>query len=506
MRHLVAARCRAQRPRCPAGRVLTCWPRSRRSDSTPRVARPNVYPLAWPTLVWRHYEEVRGGPVRDEAIEAAARAAAPTLAARIAYRAQAFADQRGLDRAFTRQQRLLRHAAVLAGAGGALLGLFAARLLPEGTAARANLFDLLGALLAPNLLALALWLVLQGHALLRGRGAAGSWLGGLLHRALDRAGNPRAARDELARAVQRGMLEYYADTLAGRARLALLSHLFWLALALGAMLGCWWLLSLRQVDFYWGSTLLGADVMTRVLECIARPVAWLGIAVPDAADVAASRVDVATLDPALRARWGWFLLAALGVFGVLPRALALLACTAMVAWGERHYLPDLRLPGYWRLRPLLETPPREARIIDPDEPAARRRAADGRAAVSPDAAQPPPPGAAWLALERSLTAPADAIDLGTSADRADQTRVLAALAADPDWPALVIHAPLAATPDRGVAHFVAALVAAARRPVYLRVAHDVGDWPDAARLTRIEDWHSLGLAAGIPASHLLSAA
>jgi hypothetical protein len=468
------------------------------SDAAPPEARFALTPSLdrhLQTLAWCQLEEARGAPVRDAGIEAAARAAAPDLPGRIAARAAAFAGREGIAVLLGRHQareRALRRLLCLA---GVVAGIVAARFLPEGLPARANVVALLGALLLPNLLSLALWLGLQAGAALRGRGVAATWLGEALERLADRAGSALpGGGDEAARAVQRALREFHFDHPAGRARLAGLSHLFWLFLALGSMLGCWWLLMLRQVDFHWGSTLLTEDQVARALALVGAPLGWLGLAVPDAADIAASRVDAGPQPSGLRMRWGWFVLGSLGVWGVLPRLAALLACLLGGRWFLRRTRLDLARPGFLRLRELLAPPVPASRILDADDaPTGPREVVD----EAPPA--PPPAGSAWLTLERALPVGADARDLGAVLDRGGQQRVLAALADAQDWPALVIQAPLVVTPDRGLVQFVAALVAAARRPVYLRVADDGHTGFGAAeRAARIDDWRSLAHAAGIP--------
>ncbi len=464
------------------------------------TARTTV-PSPWQTLAWRHYEEARGEALRDAAIEAAAIAAGPDLPARIAARARAFCAHMGLDAELATHLRRDRQALALALFAGAAIGLGAARLLPDAAPARANVMDLLAALLAPNFVALLLWLILQTAASLRGQGATASLLGQALQQGLERlALGLRTPRDPRARAAQRAWLDYHAGTAGGRARLALVSHAFWLALALGAMLGCWWLLSLRQVDFYWGSTLLGARAVGGLIATLAQPVAALGLPVPDATDIAASRLDVVSSDPTLRARWGWFLLGTLGVYGVLPRVLALALCVALVRIGDRGYRPDPSQPGFFRLEQFLMPAPAPTRVLDADDGATRKRPDGMRAGAIP------PSAAAWVALERALRAPPEALDLGTIIDREDQRRLLAMLAAAPAWPALVIHAPLAATPDRGLAQFVASLVAAARCPLWLEVdTRDETTLPATERAARRADWRVLGETAGIPPARITEA-
>jgi len=454
------------------------------------------------TLAWRHYEEARGAPMRDAAIEAAAIAAASDLSQRIEARALAWCARTGIDASLARhrgRERLARRVAV---ALGLLAGLAAARLMPEGFPARANVVAMLGGLLLPNLLSLCAWLALQFAASLRGRVAVGALFGQTLARGIDWVGARRhALGSETERAVQRALFEFHAESGAGRAQVAALSHLFWLALAAGAMLGCWWLLVARQVDFYWGSTLLGADVLARALEVLARPVAMFGFPVPDAADIAASRIDAALADPTLRARWAWLVLGSLCVFGIVPRLAALGWCLALSAWSARRPVLDLTRPGYWRLREILQPSPPSTRIVDRDEAPPGPRA--GRAALTGPA---PPVDAAWFALERAVPAPPGGRDFGAILDRAGQLRVLDALSsAAPPWPAVVIQAPLVVTPDRGLGQFVSAVAAAARQPVYLLVTDDAdGALTPAERDARREDWRALADRAGIPADRVAS--
>jgi hypothetical protein len=452
------------------------------------------------TLAWRHYEEARGEPLRDAALEEAAIATAPDLSRRIEARALAWCARTGMDVTLRQYLKRGRHARRIAFILGLLGGLAAARLMPEGFPARANVVAMLGGLLLPNLLSLCIWLVLQVVAALRGQGAVTAWFGQTLARGIDWIGaRLHAQGGETERAVQRALFEFHADTTNGRARVAALSHLFWLALGCGAVVGCWWLLSVRQIDFYWGSTLLGADFVARVLEGLAQPVAMFGFPVPDAADIVASRVDASAADPALRTRWGWLVLGSLCVFGVLPRLAALGCCLALARWSARRPALDLDRPGYWRLREILQPAAPMTRILDRDEaPPGPRKDQSVPSGLTP------PADAAWLALERPLPAPPGARDFGTIIDRAGQLRVLEALSsAGGTWPAVVVHVPLAVTPDRGLGQFIRAVVAAARQPVYLLVALDAaGTLTPGERHARLDDWRALASSAGIPERHV----
>lgn len=468
-------------------------PRSVRSALSPSLDRQLQ------TLAWCHFEEARGAPLRDADIERAALAAAPDFPRRVAFRAAAFCAREGLAPLLARHAARERVAQGGVLAAGLVVGAAAAGYVPEGMPSRANLVALLAALLLPNLGSLVLWIALQAGAVFAGRGVATAWLGAALERLADRA-RRKGHDDEAARAVQRALCEFHAGSPAGRARVAMLSHLFWLAVAGGSIVGCWWLLVLRQVDFHWGSTLLGEDDVRRALSMLGAPLAWLGATVPDAADVAASRLDALPQSAALRMRWGWFVLGSLATWGLLPRLVALLACAAAARVYLRRPRLDPARAGYFRLRGILVPDPAPPRILDADEgpPAPPPATAADRAA-----SERPPAGALWLALERLLPVPEGARDLGTILDRAGQRHALDALATDTLAPALVIQAPLAATPDRGLGQFVASLVAAARRPVFLRIVDDGrAELAEPARATRIEDWRALASAAGVPAERV----
>ena len=163
----------------------------------------SVSDLQLQTLAWRHYEEARGAPLRDAQIEADVLRDAADFSRRVALRARAFSARVGLDPHLQRARRRLRQAAVLAVIVGVVLGIGTAGLMPDGTPARANLMDMLAALLAPNLLALLLWLLLQLAGSLRGHGAAGSWFGSALRHLIDHLPDA-AGRSAAPRRAQHG--------------------------------------------------------------------------------------------------------------------------------------------------------------------------------------------------------------------------------------------------------------------------------------------------------------
>lgn len=464
------------------------------------------------TEAWRHAEEAAGAPRRDVAIEARAIAAGPDFQSRIHARAAAFlADSDGAA-ALT---RLARRIATARGAlllGAFILGLGVTRVFPSADGASVNVVTVLGVLLLPNLVSLLLWLFgLVVEVMLRVRRAirgdlesattlpiawlsAAGWLGTRCAHALHWL-VPRGAASGAALQAWTG---YLLRTGGGRAGIGLFAHLLWLALLAGAFAGASGWLVLRQLDFQWGSTLLDAEQVTNALVVVGRPLAACGVAIPTEHEILASRFGTAGAAPGeLRREWGLYVLAALGVYGLLPRLFAV--CVAWGLWRRRtrQLTLDETAPGYARLRPWLVPVP-SGHVIDDD------RAPPAGVTGTPAAQDAPLPAGAWLSLERPFVPAATPLhDYGAITDRAGQQAVLAALTGTA-WPALIVQAGLTTTPDRGLGRFLAALAATARCPVYLRIVDEpaAAPWPVQDYQERLTDWTALAARAGISAQHL----
>ena len=445
------------------------------------------------TQAWRHFEAACGKPTGDAALETQlASDVQLSLSEKIQRRAQTLAGPAGVSLALQAVRRRWRYAQFTCLGVAAILGLLTSGLIPESLPARANLLLLLGTLLLPNLVSLALWVLLQGL------GAVGCWpvappgLGRAVVRLL--ACLP-ASRDLPAQAARRAMVEFYTLTLAGRWSLAVFTHACWGAALAGTMLGCWLLLLARQVDFYWGSTLLDPTVVQALLHTLGQPLVLLQWPVPTVSEIAASRIDMLSQDPILRQRWGYFALGALLIYGLLPRLACLCGSAVLRSWCRRTVQLDLQAPDFWRLSVLLATRPPTVAVLDAD----RAPPVPG-AALLPAGESRVPAGSAWLALERPRPAPDDCSrDFGCIANRADQARVLTALSPHPPWPALIVQAALASTPDRGVGKFLSRAAKLAGCPLYLRVLDtaETADWNPAQRCDRLDDWATLAAEAGL---------
>ena len=411
---------------------------------------------------WR--EECAGHPADSMEADAAARAAGGPLQARIAHRARRLPDC-GPLRAGLRRARI-----VLMAATGALVAAFgiAGILAAGGALGSADPVSLPLALLVvvgPSLATLLLWLALL--PMLRGGGATNA-LSALVARYLDDRATP--AGDAL-RLLLLGR--------SGRWITASVAHAAWLGYTLGAGAALLVLLSVRSYALSWETTLLDAGTLAAWAHAFSAVPALLGFAGAESLPLRPPMPDGA------REAWAAWLLAAVMVYGVLPRALALLVTLALARRALRASSDDLHQPGYARLRSRLLPDHGTARVVD--APPAPETVAAAPAGVAL------PAGALHaLALETECPAdplPPDWIWLGAVDDRDSRERALAELQRD-TVRGLAIIVRGAATPDRGNRHAVEALRDAAGAPAVLLLA---GPVPPARRA----DWQRLAEHAGL---------
>lgn len=285
------------------------------------------------------------------------------------------------------------------------------------------------ALLAPSLGLLLLWLLSL-------RGAAPAWAGDLLGRVLARlpALWPEAVAGQALFDLLRGQPGW-------RWWLGAASHALWLAALAGALAGVVLALALRRYDFVWETTILPGELFATLVHGLGWLPALVGFAQPDAAVVAASGdAPVA----AARRLWSSWLLGALLVYGLLPRALALLYCVWRARRGAAALQLPLALPYYVELGERLAPPSLRLGVVDADasRPAALRLqpAAQGR-------------GCAWLAIELPPAPPLAALatlpSQGVIDTAAQQRAAVSTLLRDPLAKLLVV-VDATQSPDRAV--------------------------------------------------------
>ena len=444
----------------------------------PRL-RPEDWLIAEATR--RREEASEHFPTANPATRAAARLQAG-IPERIVARA------RRLPEAQTTLEEIARITAALRWTSGAWLllggiaGVVAAANLRMGGTTIALSYALL-ALLGLPLLMLLIWALIG--PITRRSGGAGL-PGRIAWTAARRLGGGAGGRFAGAAVAELGRL-------GGRRLMAVVTHGFWVAFFVGAI-GWTSLLFLGlRFDFSWETTLLTGPWVGELIIWIGTPPAWLfGLEIPDPDQVRAALVDRSA--PEDRRLWAGYLIAALALYGLIPR----LALAALSLWRWRRLRLDLALgrTGYLRLLPALagdsasETPEGPA-------PVEETGLSDEQPVDRPD----PEPGAGQpvaIGFELDEREPAWPPDdpglqvLGRADNRSQRHQIERAIRVLEPRPAeILVLVSLARTPDRGTGRWLAELARIA--PVRLRLIEHRDDGaardPDADR--RREDWRAL---------------
>lgn len=372
-----------------------------------------------------------------------------------------------------------------------LLGLLAGIAAASGIQAGANTIALSYAvlvLLGVPLLLLLAWALLS----LRRGGAEASGLPGRLMwwlmLAFSRRFGLAAKRRHLAAAL--GEL----GRLRGRTLMALATHAFWSMFFVGCI-GWMWLrfLGLR-FDFSWETTLLAGPWLEELIVAIGWLPSWLfGLSLPTPEQVS----DVLSGHSAAgdRALWAGYLIGALGLYGLAPRAL--LALWFLARWRRARLPLDFSRSGYLRLLPVLSG---ASRGIGPrGKPPPERNPARTAGAAPPGSGQ-----AVLVGVELDCDEtrwPPDVPDcrvLGRADNRRQRREILQALELlEPRPEKVVALCSLARSPDRGILAWLVELTDFA--PVEIRMTDaqrlpDLGIDPDA----RLEDWFESTGRHGLP--------
>ncbi|MCG3144993.1 MAG: putative membrane protein [Gammaproteobacteria bacterium] len=477
------------------------------ADASPqRVSTPFQRRLL--AEAWRRIEESGGSPVDATHAELAAVAQGGDFETRVLNRAQGLARSADLPRALHGLQQAARRAAWTLVVAGVLIGAAAARsTLNPDHAGLVNFYWVLVALLGIHTLAMLLWLVSLpfsfsgSHPLPTPLRAPFEALARMLAAAV--SGN-------MQRTAQSAWMAVTGSGALGRWGLSALLHAFWLA-ALGGMLAVTLLmLSARQFDFVWETTILPDEAFIRLTERLQDLPARLGLGSLDRETIVASR-RAAERPPPPGARRGWsaLLVGSLIAYGMVPRAALLVISLLMLRHSRGRYRLDLELPGYARLRPRLLPASRKIGIIDADPGAVDGKAGEPRAGRLPAARETAvlgieidPPGTGW---PPALAAGAQ--DLGIAADRAILESALQRLKSLQDRPlSLLVVCSLAASPDRGIARVLRDCRAAHHGPIALLLTHRARTalrLGETACREREGDWRRIAIAAGFDAAHIL---
>ena len=427
-------------------------------------------------------EEAAGHPAPAGAADAIAIKSGGTLAQRLFARAIALPDADDLRHAI---RQVLQHGQALflvvlglAALSGALT---AAAALDVGPPASLPLVLML--LVGSNLLMLLLWLVLVPASphLVPG---LGKWVLALWARFA--SGRRRQNADP-----RRPVMALLASGASGRWLAASLSHAAWLSFSTVALLTLLLLLSVRAYALSWDTTLLAPETVATWVRALSFGPALLGASAdPLFIEGAPDRV-------AGQAGSHW-LLAALLVYGVLPRLLALMVCATLWWRAQAGFGRDLHRTGFARLRGRLMPDHRMLGVVDPAPAVAVTPLSTLPVTALPQGpvlglwlddaeGRPPPdlPGVEWQWR--------GAVDNAASRQALRDTVV-----ASPTLPVMVL-ARATMSPDRGAESFVADLRAATAAELHLMLV-------DMDRLTqrgavpcreRVADWQALARRAGL---------
>lgn len=435
-------------------------------------------------------EEDTGHPQTSPEADRVAVSAGGDFAQRIRTRARALPGAEFRLRAIRQTLRFATGLALLLSVLALLSGAATASAV-LGATTPASLPLVLFAVVGSNLTMLLLWLLAQT---LGWRIAPG--IGSLLQLISSRY----ARRGDSS---SRALLQLLAAGARGRWFAAVAVHGAWLGFALGAVLAMALLLSVRAYELSWATTLLSEPALAAWARTLSLGPALLGIAGADALPVD----DLS--DAAVRQAWSWWLLAAATIYGVLPRALALLASLLLLWRAQRATGRDLSRPGYARLRARLLPDHTVLGVVDaapPEPPPARtapappapmllRGRVHGLALEATGSTEPPPlPDVHWIWL-------------GNVDDAAARETALRRLRDEPvDTLAICVRATL--TPDRGIERYVSELVAAARAPTTLLLGaiERLQARGSDAGAQRLQDWQSLARRAGASVQTEASAA
>ena len=152
-------------------------------------------------------------------------------------------------------------------------------------------------------------------------------------------------------------------------------HAAWASYLAGGLLALMLVLSAKQYDFVWGSTILPEQVFINSTHRLGALPKLLGFSVPSVEQIVASKKDAVggaadhpSLSPAvLRSTWANFLLGCILVYGILVRILLWVLCTLYLLFSRRKFAPDWENPYFFQLRTRLLPEHSSLGVVDADQ-------------------------------------------------------------------------------------------------------------------------------------------
>jgi uncharacterized protein DUF2868 len=413
-----------------------------------------------------------------------------TFIQRLKIRAQRLIKENALTEALLHPQKLFTRASQLTIVIAAILGMLAAG-HAVGESATLNIYWLLVVLLGFNLLSIILWLVgitfnLQGLS----TGIAAYLASWLPYRQKENRTISSRATGAWCESCLTGSI--------GKWRISVLTHQFWLTYLTAGLIILILLMIARQYNFIWGTTLLSENSIPAFTQFMAKPMEYLGLMAPDSNQIAASRIGLRVQDTETRSAWARFVLGAILLYGILPRAFLLAISTLMRKLAERNFKLDLYLPYYIELRQRLMTSEIAGRVIDADPHAGVKQTQ-----VAPEMvtnAIPANAQAIGIELDNQTIWPDSVTCHGNVIDQLSHAEAIKTVK-NINGP-LLIGVAAHRLPDRGVQRMIKELIENSAKEPWLVLLYK----PSATSVTdsRKIAWFRLAEVCGIPAEHVIT--
>ncbi|MEE4379573.1 MAG: DUF2868 domain-containing protein [Candidatus Competibacteraceae bacterium] len=457
----------------------------------------------------RLHEDAQG-PLEEPSADTAGRLAGGDLEQRILVRAHALSIAPAMGTALLQLRSASTVVVTIALVFATLAGASTAQLtLGSEIAGPVNFFWVLGGMLGIHTLALFIWLAMF---FFKPSAVSTSSLGGLAL-AAGRRITHWLHRGPLHMAAIRASALVYGGNGLGRWTISAISHGLWLAFLTGCGVMVILILSIKQYNFAWETTILSDRTYAALTRTIAIGPDALGFSTPSAEQIAASHWDRQNKPSGeTRKEWSGLLIGSIIAYGLLPRLLLL--AFSVVGWrrASKRFRLDTSKRGYARLQTRLQPVARAIGVVDADTlphgqtyPQRQEHSFvvgdEGPAAIvgfeidPPETAWPPPiDGVVWQ-------------DLGFVDDRSGRQRVLHELTQTVTPPRLILFVcSLTVTPDRGTRTFIDDLQQVAQIPVALLLTdgqrlRERGD-PEQLK-QRIGDWRELGIGAQVAPERII---
>ncbi len=407
-------------------------------------------------------------------------------------RAHRLIQDNGLSDILRQPEKLFLRASRIILVLAALLGTLAA-INAASESSTLNIYWLLVVLLGFNFLSMLLWcigILLNIQGLSAGIAAQlACWLP-LQFR--------KKESDSIGALAARAWWEVCLSGRAGKWRISILTHQFWLVYLFAGMAILILLMMAKQYDFVWGTTLLPENSLPELTRLLAAPMEFIGLVSPDSQQIAASRIGAAMQDSLTRSAWAEFLVGALVVYGLLPRLMLVGLAYFMLKLSEHRYRLDLYLPYYVNLRQSLIANEFITSVIDTDPgiteaPVLPARVSRGRHLSAETLV-------IGIELDEHAVWPKEMVCKENITDRATFTRVSNKIRKFDGE--LLIGVAAHRLPDRGVQRMIGELAALVSGHVWLVLLHNSKAIPVTE--SRKLAWFRLAQACAIPAEHVIT--